>query len=216
MSGHPYDLLAELLEYPRGGVVAVAERCRTLLARRSPEASAEVETFEAFVAGIDERELEELYARTFDLNPPAALDLGYQLFGESYKRGIFLVKMQRAVLDHGIDPGSELCDHLPLVLRLVARLRDDEDPRSLVDEVVLPTTLKILKTFAEENPYCALLRAVLAALQGDFEITNIRELPREIAFPDPDDGFRDGKRRLDVLPQSQPPRTAFGGSAVRS
>jgi nitrate reductase delta subunit len=153
-TGRGYDLLAELLEYPGVGVLAVAERCRTLFATRCPEASAEVESFEAYVAGVEEHELEELYARTFDFNPPAALDLGYQLFGESYKRGIFLVKMQREVNEHGVDRRSELPDHLPVVLRLIARLREEEDPRSLVDEVVLPTTLKVLSTFADKsNPY---------------------------------------------------------------
>jgi len=196
-----YELLAELLEYPGVEVLAIAERCRTIFAKRSPEASAEVESFEAYAASVDSEQLEELYARTFDFNPPAALDLGYQLFGESYKRGIFLVKMQREAAAHDVDTRSELPDHLPVVLRLVSRLRDDEDPRSLVDEVVLPTTFKVLSTFAERekaNPYCALLRATIAILKADFDIDVIRELPREIEMPT--DGHRDGKRRLDVLP----------------
>ncbi len=37
---------------------------------------------------------EELYTRTFDLNPVCALEIGWHLFGEDYERGAFLVRMR--------------------------------------------------------------------------------------------------------------------------
>lgn len=197
---HLYELLAELLDYPGPDVVVVAARCRADLEARSPEAAAAVDAFLVHAAGAEPFEMEELYVRTFDLNPAAALDLGYQIFGESYKRGVFLVKMQRAARDHGVDPGSELPDHLPVVLRLLARLRDADDPRSLVDEIVLPAVLKVIGAFgASPSPYVALLRAALALLQQDHGIARIRELPRPIESPV---GGHDDRRRLNVLPLS--------------
>lgn len=209
-AAHPYELLAELLDYPGPDLCATAERCRAALAGRCPEAEAAVEGFLARAAGARPHEMEELYVRAFDLRPEASLDLGYQIFGESYKRGIFLVKMQRAARAHGVDLVSELPDHLPVVLRLVARLDEAEDPRSLVDEIVLPAVAKVVGMFdtlakeakeaqetREMSPYVSLLRAALALLQRDFAIPTIRELPRPIELPY--DGGRDEKRRLEVL-----------------
>ena len=198
---HVSELLAKLLEYPAPGLLAVAERCRAQLATRSADAAEKVDVFAAYAAGVDVRDLEELYARTFDLNPAASMDLGFQLFGESYKRGIFLVKMKRAVRAHDVDAGSELPDHLPVMLRLLARLTDDEDPRSLVDEVILPTVTKVLEAFGKtENPYVSLLRAVVSLLCTDFRVDAIQELPHAIEMPFANvPGMNDGKRRLDVL-----------------
>ena len=39
-------------------------------------------------------DLQELYTRTFDLNPVCALEVGYHLFGENYKRGEFLANLR--------------------------------------------------------------------------------------------------------------------------
>lgn len=213
---HIYERLAELLEYPRPGTPDAAKICADELSARAPEAANEVRSFATYAASADLHALEELYVRTFDLNPPATLDLGFQIFGESYKRGIFLVKMGGAARARGVDPGSELADHLPVVLRLLARLEEADDPRSLVDEVVLPAAHKIAGTLnassarrerdqgdtspakgAPETPYAALLRAVLSLLRNDFAIEKIRELPR--LMDGPPEAANDGRRRLDIV-----------------
>lgn len=95
------------------------------------------------MGNADVRDLEERYAAVFDFNPARTLDLGYQLFGETYKRGVFLVMMKESVLAHEIDTGSELPDHLPSVLRLLADLAPEEEPRELAEEVILPAVEKI-------------------------------------------------------------------------
>jgi nitrate reductase delta subunit len=185
MSAHRYQLLAELLEYPGPGTVALAERCRAMVVGASAEAAASVEAFGLYAASADERELEELYARSFDFSPAHSLDLGYQLFGESYKRGIFLVKVQAAVKAHGVDRASELADHLPVVLRLLTKLEASE-ARSLADEAILPSVAKILGAFADPtNPYRMLLEATRALLCADFAITQIQSIPedRPMAVP---------------------------------
>ena len=59
-----------------------------------------------FSADIDRLPLgawEELHTRTLDLNPPAAPYVGYQTWGESYQRGAFLAKMNRALAETGMD-----------------------------------------------------------------------------------------------------------------
>ena len=69
-------------------------------------------------------EWEELHTRTLDLNPPAAPYVGFQIWGESYQRGAFLSKMNRALAEAGVDPDGELPDHLIPVLRYLAATPD--------------------------------------------------------------------------------------------
>lgn len=201
-AAHPYELLAGLLCYPAPATVALASACRAALEPRCAGAAAAVGAFADAVSGLELRDQEELFVRTFDLSPSATLDLGFQLFGESYKRGIFLVKMQQAARAHGVDPGSELPDHLPVVLRLLARLEERDEPRALADEVILPAVAKVIGVLdapeGRRTPYIDLLRATVALLKADFDIDTIRDLPRNVELPV--DGRRDGKRRLEVLP----------------
>jgi nitrate reductase delta subunit len=168
---HPYDLLAELLEYPGPDVFARAVSARAALAARSPEAAAAIEAFASDIAPLDPAEVEELFTRTFDILAPCCLDVGYQLFGETYKRGLFLVKLRQETRSHGIETGPELPDHLPVVLRLLARLEPTDDPRGLAVEAILPALGKMRATFGDgTNPYAALLAAVDAVLRADFSI----------------------------------------------
>ena len=182
-----YELLAELLEYPRRSPHALAAACALAVRDRSPAAAAALDDVVAGLRALDSQECEELYAATFDLDPARSLDVGFQIFGETYKRGVFLVKIQRAVVAHGIDRGVELADHLPVLLRLLARLGDDEpngeDGRSLAEDVILPATAKVLTTFDArplDDPYRRLLEAAVALLQSDFDIDHV-ELPRDLS-----------------------------------
>jgi nitrate reductase molybdenum cofactor assembly chaperone len=171
-----YDDLAALLSYPTEDVVAI-ERRATAMAEALPAVEAELTGFAAHAASSDPRDLEELYTRTFDLQAVCSLDVGYHLFGETYKRGPFLVKMQAALRSHGIDPGCELPDHLPSLLRLVARLDESEDPRGLAEEALLPAIDAMLEALGE-SPYAALLRAAARLLVDDLGATRPAPAPR--------------------------------------
>lgn len=197
--GNICPALAELLEYPGPDLVGTAERCRGALAAHCPEAARNVELFAAFAAGEDPRALEELYTRTFDLTPERTLDLGFQLFGESYKRGIFLVRIQQAVREAGIEIGHELADHLPLVLRLLARTADPVSARDLADEVILPAVARVLGAFGQvhdENPYRLLLEATRDFLAQHYDIREIRSVPGDEAQL----SVRSGAKSLPIFP----------------
>jgi nitrate reductase molybdenum cofactor assembly chaperone NarJ/NarW len=167
-----YDALAELLDYPQPDLADAAER-------------AGLSDFAAWAAGVDARELEEVYTRTFDLSAPCCLELGWHLFGETYKRGEFLVRMTVAARAHGVVPGTELADHLAVVLRLLGRLGPDEDARGLVEEAVLPAIEKMIAAVAD-NPYRGLLAAVETRLRADFELPFVakQEPPRRLPLYD--------------------------------
>jgi nitrate reductase delta subunit len=179
-----HDLVAELLEYPTPGLVRAAELARRALAPRCSRAAEAVEAFEAFAAGSDPRDLEELYTRTFDLRAPCCLDVGYQLFGENYSRGSFLVRMKREARERGIDPGSELPDHLPVALRVLGTLGPEDDPRGLVAEALLPAIEKMVASFGGgESPYRALLDAVADWLAEEFAIDRCPALRARTHLP---------------------------------
>lgn len=171
-SKHPYELYAELLDYPQPDLAAAAER-------------AGVPELAAWAAGVSYREVEELYTRTFDLQPPCCLEVGWHLFGESYKRGSFLVKMTVAAREHGVEPGVEMPDHLSVVLRLLPRLGPDEDARGLVEEAVLPAMEKMLEGFGDRqgNPYRALLVAVAERLRRDYDVRPAVTPPPQVHLP---------------------------------
>ena len=116
--------------------------------------------------------LEELYTRTFDIQAPCTLDVGYVLFGEDYKRGHFLVKMHELQNQYENDCGTELADHLPNILTLLEKMKetDPEQAEDLVKKIVLPALEKMLQRFSAdtENIYAGRLRDVDLRLRRDF------------------------------------------------
>jgi nitrate reductase delta subunit len=200
-SEHPYSLFARLLGYPREDLLDVAERCQALVAERNPEAAETLDGFLRALRGRSLSELEELYARAFDLNQTRCMDLGYQIFGETYKRGSFLVKMKDAVRRYDIDAGSELPDHLSVVLRLLPALSPDDDPVELASEVMLPVIDKLLRTFEDdEGGYRSLFRALEQLMMSELGIREIAPLP----LPNPVEGGSGG-RKLPMFPGFNPP-----------
>jgi nitrate reductase assembly molybdenum cofactor insertion protein NarJ len=111
-------------------------------------------------AHVDDRGLEELYTRTFDLNPVATLEVGWHLWGEQYERGRFLADL-RALQDRlGIDAGTELPDHLTVLLPTIAASQNEQ-----LRETCAKAIEKILTKLDEQgNPYRHLLRAAHSSL----------------------------------------------------
>ena len=112
------------------------------------------------VAHVNASGLEELYTTTFDLNPVATLEAGWHLWGEQYERGRWLADL-RALQDRlGIDAGSELPDHLTVLLPMIAACDDAQ-----LRENCAKAIEKILQPLDEQgNPYRHLLRAAYSAL----------------------------------------------------
>jgi nitrate reductase molybdenum cofactor assembly chaperone NarJ/NarW len=61
-----------------------------------------LEAFNQLVQNTALARLEELFTITFDMNPDTCLELGWHLYGESYQRGEFLVKMRQALDAAGV------------------------------------------------------------------------------------------------------------------
>jgi nitrate reductase delta subunit len=134
------------------------------LAEEAPEAARLVREFNDRVQDLTIEDLQELYTRTFDLNPVCALEVGWQLYGDEYTRGRFLVFLRDSLRTHGIAEDTELPDHLVHVLPLLDRL-DPSESRELTLEAVIPAADKMLEGFAgRNNAYEDLLRAIRSFL----------------------------------------------------
>jgi len=149
------------LGYPRDGNCAPIARALDELSTGRPELADSLRGLSDLVARDEPAVLEEAYMRTFDCNPERALEVGWHLFGESYSRGNFLVRMRGFMRDAGVDEGGELPDHLCNVLAVVAN-SDEVLARSLRTLYLLPALEKIEQGFSDQNdPY----RGVIAALK---------------------------------------------------
>jgi nitrate reductase delta subunit len=165
--GRLYERLGQLLRYPGPDVAAALAAAREEVALAPPEVAAPLGAFLAAVAGRPGSELEELYTRTFDLNPICALEVGWHLYGEAYERGAFLVKARGLLADLGVGETAELPDHLTALLPALARLAPEE-AAAFVRSYLLPALDKMLAGLAgKENPYEPLLGAVRALAAED-------------------------------------------------
>ncbi len=159
----PLHVFARALAYPAPGRLEELQRDLASL----PEGPAR-RSFGAFLAEVQALSLgqwEELCTRTLDLNPPAAPYVGYQTWGESYQRGVFLAKMSRALWEAGVDTRGELPDHLAPVLTYLARA---PQPLPELLEILPPALERLVKTLRatdRDNPYVRLFEAVQAACQ---------------------------------------------------
>ncbi|MEJ2287660.1 MAG: hypothetical protein P8Y02_03265 [Deinococcales bacterium] len=155
------DLLAEGFLYPEP---ARAARLRQP-ARGLPTACRAPWTRFLESAGrLDPAAWEELYTRTLDLNPVAAPYVGYQVYGEDYRRGSFMARMSAELERLQIPASSELADHLAPVLRYLARA--ETLPSDVLDTTrqALASMVKQLEGIDRTNPYRHLVHAARAAV----------------------------------------------------
>ena len=160
-----FDAFAALFEYPGSDIKEQAAQCLIQLQPIHPEIA---EALEKFVRRLDQLSLDkmrELYTTTFDMQPVCYPYLGYQLFGESYKRGAFMAQLNEAYHAIGYSAVQELPDHIAIVLRFLgldATNRQNDFCQALINEGLMPAMEKMLKVFGEgsENPYCGLLCAL--------------------------------------------------------
>ncbi|HBO69971.1 MAG TPA: nitrate reductase [Deltaproteobacteria bacterium] len=173
------DIFAGLLEYPRGGGAELAAEGASALSGVHPEAASLLGGVSAFLAETPRARAEELFTSTFDLQATCAPYVGVHLFGEGYKRRVFLSGLNALYSSRGFSAGRELPDHLTVLLRFLAGPADDEEARILVEDGLAPALEKMIETFGDSgNPYGDVLRALRMVLlpghHGD-----AAEAPRE-------------------------------------
>ena len=218
-----YERLAALFEYPESDYPIVVRALCDLLETRYPAAANELGAFARALPGDGEAfseeqldEVQEIFTRSFDVQSITTLGVGYVMFGDDYKRGEVLVNLNREHREVGVDCGTELPDHLPNVLRLVARWQDPEIRAEFVEEILHPALRMMIEEFgssrmqernrlykkhfktliasSEERGtiFRTPLAALVAVLEEDFSFS-----PREISEP-ASDFLRSIDRELEI------------------
>ena len=163
-----YENLADLLDYPVADWQSRSDECKELLAAESESFVSQFSLFAGETERISLSDLQELYTRTFDLSPVCALDIGYHLFGENYKRGVFLANLRETEAPFELGQEHQLPDYLPVLLRLLTKLADEDLRSALIVDCMIPALEKMLKTLGEgENPYRYLIAAANAVLKSE-------------------------------------------------
>ncbi len=177
-----YNLLADLLLYPADGPA----RCDVVAGEhRGSQVLEELALFTERIRNLNLHERQELFIRTFDLNPVCSLEMGWHLFGENYDRGLLLVKIRQQMRAHGLPETTELPDHLTNGIRLLG-VMDRRSAGYFAEAIFLPALEKMLAAIRDkQNPYEHVLEATLMAVRNDFP-----DLPSQLAVPESTPEFR--------------------------
>lgn len=170
-------LFAEVLDYPDEATPETVSRCIRELEEACPESVKPMRSFLEFVQARTPGSLAELYTQTFDIVPARTLYIGHHIFGENPKRSTFLVRLQEAYQSHQFSAGSELPDHLCVMLRFLSVAEDREFVDPLLQECLLPVLHNLEKGFKKDkdkNGYgspLSSLRLFLRRLSGSLDKT---------------------------------------------
>jgi nitrate reductase delta subunit len=140
--------------------------CISGLGTENPEGLSLLEEFRQSQDSMTLEQLQELYTSTFDLLPDCSLYLGYQLFGDDWRRSTFLADLAGRYRGCGLPVGKELPDHLCLILRYLAKEEEGSDQIPLIHECLVPALTRVLKAIDKKaNPYGLALEALLVWLK---------------------------------------------------
>ena len=165
-----FESLSKLLAYPSEDVKEQAEEChKKFMAIDTPAASA-VNEFKDFTQSSTVSDMQELYTRTFEINPLCALEVGWQLFGERYERGTFIVKMRQTLRDLKLPESTELPDHLVHVLQALDKLQPEE-AGEFANLFIVPAVDKMIDGFKDkENIYRNILSGIVSEVRERYNL----------------------------------------------
>lgn len=167
-----YKLLAEMFRYPSLDLKTYFGKWRDIIAAYDRRLARKLDPF---ITHITEKPLsfqQEYYVNTFDVQAMCFLDVGYILFGEDYKRGIFLVNIKKEQLKVCNDCGSELPDHLPNILTLLPKMKDADLAEELICSLLIPTIHEMISRFRNvDNLYRGLLEILVTVMETDYPVS---------------------------------------------
>ncbi len=164
-----YRVLARLLGYPDGALVASVPEMRRLLHADNLLAPAVREGLEPLFAVLESRDLLDLqaaYVGLFDRVRTLSLHLFEHVHGESRDRGRAMIDLVKLYERHGLDvTAKELPDYLPLFLEFLSILPPVE-ARGLLAEAAHIIAAVNGRLAKRDSAYAGVFAALLA-LTGD-------------------------------------------------
>lgn len=163
-----YSAFAVILDYPKAPITGLLGDCAAELALESPDALADLLDFQAAIAQKTPSQLQEVYTAAFDLRPDCTPNLGYHLFGDDARRGVFLAELKGRMEARGMALGVELPDHIAFILNYLD-LAEEERP-AMIEDCLLPAVTRMIEVLKNsKNPYENALRSLLRLLQQQHE-----------------------------------------------
>ncbi|HET6513805.1 MAG TPA: nitrate reductase molybdenum cofactor assembly chaperone [Thermodesulfovibrionales bacterium] len=135
-----YQALAQAFSYPwnRETLLWSVEQLRGSLESCGEDPLAGLREF---ISRSDLARIQEEYTVAFDLSPACAPYVGYHLFGDTHKKGEYMIKLKGIYREHGYyPPDSELPDHLSVLFDFLAHMRReamDEERRDFLSAHML-------------------------------------------------------------------------------
>lgn len=164
-----YGLFADILDYPERSIAKSLGDCIGELTPAIPDAPAQLKSFQNSIADKSLGQLQEAYTNAFDLRPDCTPNLGYHLFGDDGRRGLFLAELKGRMESRGIRPGVELPDHIALLLRYVD-IADKEERIPVIEDCLLPAVARMVEVLKPSgNPYEHALSALLSLIRHQHE-----------------------------------------------
>jgi nitrate reductase delta subunit len=184
-----FKALSALLTYPTRDLQAAIPAIREVLKVEgvlSPDhLSALAPLLDSF-EGDDLYDLEERYVLLFDRSRTLSLNLFEHIHGEGRDRGGAMVDLLETYRDGGFDlAGSELPDHLPVLLEFLST-RPLEETRAMLADAGHILVALAERLGRRETPYAAVLGALVAVSRADAASDEARALLAE-ADDDPTD-----------------------------
>ncbi len=168
-----YTALAEIFRYPNTEMNTFIGAWRNIIAQYDSNMMLKLDPF---ITHIQEKPIsaqQEYFISTFDVQAVCYLDIGYILYGEDYKRGVFLVNMKREQELAGNDCGVELADHLPNILTLLPKLKDTDLAEEMVYSLLIPAISEMISKFrSNTNLYKGLLEILVAIMEMDYPVSD--------------------------------------------
>ncbi len=92
------DSVARLFTYPggdsQGDFAGRLATCRELVDERFPGRGEMLSALAERSGSMSRGEIEEMFTRTFEINPVCALEVGWHVYGEEYARGALMVRLR--------------------------------------------------------------------------------------------------------------------------
>jgi len=153
--------VAVLLSHPQSDYLETLDKIINSGLNR--KAARSLRTFRDAIGGLSLFELQELYTRTFDLNPMCSPALSVHLFGvESFKRSHLMVGLLDMYRAADFPTTGESADHMSTVLRFLPFV-SNEEREEVAQFIFLPGLAKIAEFLGtKSNPYSDLMKATIS------------------------------------------------------
>lgn len=128
------------------------------------------------------KDLQELYVETFDYKERTNLYLTAHELGDSRKRGVALIQLQKLICEVGYEyADKELADYMPMLLELLANAPEDEKVYNLSRRVAYAIN-RILDNLPSCNHYKNIVELLMMNVfeaPGQDEISSMEILREE-------------------------------------